>query len=392
MKRLNNEGIYADNNSTTPVDPRVKKAIQPYLEDKFGNPNNLHKFGREAEEAVEGARDNVASVINAEPSEIVFTSCGSEGNNLAIKGAMDANEGNHIITSEIEHECVLGASEHLEKEGYDVTYLDVDNKGRVDPNDVKDELRDDTVIVSIMLANNEIGTIQPIGEIAEILEDKDTYLHTDAVQAIGKMPVDVKELGVDMLTMSGHKIYATKGVGALYVKNDVKLGSLIDGGQQEGGLRAGTENVPEIVGFGKACEIAEKTAEEEQKRLTKLHEKLLEEIPKRIDDVRVNGDRENRLPGNANFCFKYIEGESLIMMMDSEGIAASTGSACSSESLEASHVLIAIDVPKKVAHGSLRIGLGRFNTEEDVDRIIEVVPEKVERLREMTAVNEEDFQ
>lgn len=386
MRVLKTDKIYVDNNSTTPVDPRVKKAIIPYLTNKFGNPSNLHSFGREAKEAVNKARENVAKTINVSPEEIIFTSCGSEGNNLAIKGVAEANrdKGKHIITSKIEHKCVLESCKYLEKKGFEVTYLPVDENGRVSPKTVENALRDDTILVSIMLANNEIGTIQAIEKIGKILEEKDVYFHTDAVQAIGKIPVDVEKLGVDLLTMSGHKIYATKGIGALYVKEDVNITPLIHGGQQEKGLRAGTENVPEIVGFGKACEIVNKSVEKEGKKLTELHKKLIDGVTNSIEDVRLNGHPEKRLPGNSNFCFRYIEGESLVLKMDEEGIACSTGSACASESLKPSHVLLAIGLSKKEAHGSLRLGFGRFNTEKDVEKILKVLPKKVEELRKIS--------
>lgn len=386
MKVLETDKVYADNNATTPVDPRVKEAMLPYLSEKFGNPSSLHSFGREAKEALMDARKRVAKVINSNPEAIVFTSGGSEADNLALKGIAEKNKdkGKHIITSKIEHKAVLETCKYLEKQGFEITYLPVDENGFVSPAKVESEIRDDTILVSLMMANNEIGTIEPIQEIGKLLKNEDIYFHTDAVQCLGKTPVDVRELNVDLLSLSSHKIYGPKGVGALFVKDGVELTSLIHGGDQENGRRSGTENLPGIVGFGKACELANKNLEEESEKLRRLGAKLIKRVLNSVEDVRLNGPKANRLPGNANFSFKYIEGESLIMKLDGEGIACSSGSACTSESLEPSHVLLAIGLPKKIAHGSLRIGLGRFNTEEDVAKIVSVLPKVVEELREIS--------
>lgn len=386
MKVLETDKVYADNNATTPVDPRVKEAMLPYLSEKFGNPSSLHSFGREAKEALMDARKRVAKVINSNPEAIVFTSGGSEADNLALKGIAEKNKdkGKHIITSKIEHKAVLETCKYLEKQSFEITYLPVDENGFVSPAKVESEIRDDTILVSLMMANNEIGTIEPIQEIGKLLKNEDIYFHTDAVQCLGKTPVDVRELNVDLLSLSSHKIYGPKGVGALFVKDGVELTSLIHGGDQENGRRSGTENLPGIVGFGKACELANKNLKEESEKLRRLGAKLIKRVLNSVEDVRLNGPKANRLPGNANFSFKYIEGESLIMKLDGEGIACSSGSACTSESLEPSHVLLAIGLPKKIAHGSLRIGLGRFNTEEDVAKIVSVLPKVVEELREIS--------
>lgn len=392
MKKFNADSIYADNNSTTPVDPRVKEAMLPYLEGEYANPNSLHSKGQEARKAVEGARKKVAKLLNADPEEIVFTSCASESNNHAIKGTAFAreDEGKHIITTEVEHKCVLNTCRWLEKQGFEVTYLDVDEDGYVSPEGLKDALRDDTILVSIIYANNEIGTIQPIKSLTDVVEGEDVYFHTDAAQAPGKMKVDVKDLGVDLLTINGHKMYVPKGVGALWIRDGVKIDPLIHGGGQEEGRRSGTENVPYIVGFGKAAEIARKEWKKDRKRLVKMQERLMKEIPERIEDTRINGPKENRLPGNVNFSFKGVEGEALVLRLDEKGIQTSTGSACASSDLEASHVMKAIGVSGDMAHSSLRIGLGRFNDMDDVEKILEVLPEEVKKLRSITAVDDID--
>lgn len=389
--RNSNDFVYADNNATTPVDPKVKEAMIPYLGDKYGNPNSLHEKGKEARDAVETAREKVASLLNARPEDLVFTSCATESNNFAIKGTAFArkDDGKHIITSKIEHECVMNSCKWLEGQGFDVTYLDVDEDGYVSPEEVKQALRDDTILVSIMMVNNEIGTIEPVREIADLLP-KNVYFHTDAAQAPGKMKVDVEDLGVDMLTLSGHKMYAPKGVGALWMKKGLDVDPLIHGGGQEDNKRSGTENVPHIVGFGKAAEIAEDRWKEDKKRLTRMQEKLLKEIPERVENLTVNGPKDERLPGNLNFSFKGVEGEALVLRLDEEGIETSTGSACASEELEASHVLKAIGLSGDLAHSSLRIGLGRFNTMDDVDKIIQELPEIVEDLRSITAIDDVD--
>ncbi|MCJ7450226.1 MAG: cysteine desulfurase [Candidatus Nanohaloarchaeota archaeon QJJ-9] len=380
--------VYADNNATTPVDPRVKEAIQPFLEEKYGNPNSMHSRGREAREAVEEARAKIASLINGEKEEIVFTSCATEANNHALKGAAFSKKGKHIVTTKIEHDCVLNASNWLEEQGFDVTYLEPDKNGFVSPEQVEEAVRDDTILASVMLANNEIGTIEPIEEIGELLEKKDILFHTDAAQAVGKIPVDVKKLKVDMLTLNAHKMYGPKGIGGLWVKDNVKIDSLIHGGGQEKGRRSGTENVPYIVGFGKAAKIAESSLKSDRKKLNKISGKLMELIPEKVDNVVVNGpeDVDRRLPGNTNFSFHGVEGESLVLRLDSKGIKASTGSACASESLEASHVLKAIGLDESLAHSSLRMSFGRFNSIEDVEKIREVLPGEVEKLREISSM------
>lgn len=402
MKHFKQDVVYADNNATTPVDPKVKQAMLPFLGDNFANPSSLHSLGLQAEKAVEEAREQVAKLIEADPEEIVFTSCGSEANNLAIKGLAEKrkrkDEGSHLITSKIEHKSILTAFEQLKQRGFDVDYLDVDEKGHVDVDQLESKLNGDTILVSLMHANNEIGTIQPLRQVASLLDEREQkrgqkiYLHTDAVQTVGKLPVDVQELGVDLLSFSSHKIYGPKGCGALWVRAGVenKLEPLIPG-SQEHGLRGGTENVPGIVGFGKAAELANNNLKEESKRSEELADKLIDGIIDQVDDVLLNGPRQERLPGNVNFSFKYLEGESLILKLSQKGIAASTGSACTSESLEPSHVLSAIGLPDEVAHGSLRLGLGRFNTEQDVEKILETLPPIVNELRDMSAVSEQDY-
>ena len=395
MREIPSEKIYADNNSTTPVDPRVKEAIKPFLGKKFGNPSSLHSFGREVEKEVEKARKNIANLLSADSDEVIFTSSGSEANNTALKGAAWSmkEKGNHIITTDIEHKSVMKTCKFLEKHGFDVTYLDVDEEGKINLEQLKEELNEDTILISVMMVNNEVGTIQPLREISKILKGEKALFHTDAVQALGKLEVDVKELGVDMMSVSSHKIYGPKGVGALYIRSGSKIEPLIHGGAQERNIRAGTENVPGIIGFGKAAELAEKERKKDTERMKELQEKLIKGIEDNIDDAMLNGPRDldERLPGNVNFAFKYVEGESLILMLDRDGVAASTGSACSSESLEPSHVLTSMGLDPKVAHGSLRIGLGRFNTEEDVNKILEVLPGEIRKLREMSAVDEKDF-
>ncbi|MFP4116684.1 MAG: cysteine desulfurase family protein [Candidatus Aenigmatarchaeota archaeon] len=390
MKILDVDRIYADNNASTPVDPKVKEAIIPYLDEEFGNPNSLHKRGREAREAVEEARGKVASMLNCSSKEIIFTGSATESNNHVIKGTAFArkDEGKHIITNKIEHKCVLEACRWLEEHGFEVTYLDVDEEGYVDPEELRKELRDDTILVSVMMANNEIGTIQPIEELVEVTKDNsDAYFHTDMAQCPGKMKVDVEEPGVDLATINAHKMYGPKGVGALYRKKGVDIDPLLHGGGQEDGERSSTENVPYIVGFGKACEIAEESWTEDKKRLTKMQERLIEEVRQRIDDVKLNGPEKPRLPGNANLSFIGVEGEALVLRLDERGIGVATGSACSSEELKASHVLKAIGRGPEIAHSSLRISYGRFNTMEDVNKTVEVLEKEVEDLRSITAVD-----
>jgi len=378
--------IYLDNNATTPIDPRVFEAMRPFLQEQYYNPSSIYNPAQKVRSAVEEAREKVANLIGARASEIVFTSGGTEADNMAIKGAAFAlrEKGKHIITSKIEHHAVLAACEFLEKIGYEVTYLPVDKYGVVDLDALKESIKEDTILITIMYANNEIGTLQPIKEIAEIARKHGILFHTDAVQAVGKIPVNVKELGVDMLSLSAHKLYGPKGIGALYIRSGVKIESLIHGGHQERQRRAGTENVAGIIGLGKAAELALHEMEEEEKKIKPLRDRLEKEILKKIPEVIVNGHPEKRLYNTLNVCIKYIEGESILINLDFEGIRASSGSACTSGSLEPSHVLLALGLPPEVAHGSLRFSFGKFNEEKDVDRVMEVLPGIVEKLREMS--------
>ncbi len=383
--------IYMDNAATTPIKREVLEAMMPYFTDKYGNPSSIYSIGGQSRNAIERAREKVSKVFNAKPQEIFFTSCGSESDNWAIKGIAYANRkrGNHIITSKIEHHAVLHTCQYLEKQGFRVTYLDVDEYGFINLDQLKESIRDDTILISIMFANNEIGTIQPIAEIGKIAKEKGIYFHTDAVQAIGNVKIDVNELNIDLLSLSAHKFYGPKGIGALYIRQGVKIDPLISGGAQERNRRAGTENVPYIVGLGKAIELAYENIDEHNEKLTKLRKRLIKGIFDNIDYVRLNGDDEKRLPGNANFCFRFIEGESILLSLDMEGIAGSSGSACTSGSLDPSHVLLAIGLPHEIAHGSLRLTLGDFNTEEDVDYVIEKLTEIVARLRAMSPLYDE---
>jgi len=379
--------IYMDHAATTSTDVEVVKAMEPYFTLKYGNPNSIHSFGQEAREAVEEARGKVAHLIGANPAEIVFTAGGTEADNYAIKGIAWANQkkGNHIITSKIEHHAILHSCQFLEKQGFKVTYLPVDKYGLIDPKDVKKAITDKTILVTIMHANNEIGTIEPIEEIGKVVKDAGVYFHTDSVQTTGHIPVDVNDLGVDMLSMSGHKFYGPNGVGALYLRKGTKIVNLIDGGAQEKNRRSGTENVAGIVGLGKAAEMAEKRlAKGAEDRVVKLRDKLIKGIMDKIKNVRLNGHPTNRLPGNANLCFEFIEGESMLLNLDMQGVAASSGSACTSGSLEASHVLLAIGLPPEIAHGSLRLTLGKDNTEEEIDYVIDILPGIIEKLRALS--------
>ncbi|NLW22353.1 MAG: cysteine desulfurase NifS [Tissierellia bacterium] len=386
MKKL----IYMDHAATTPLKKEVLDEMLPYMKDKFGNPSSIYSLGGQSKNAVEIAREKVANAINAKPREIFFTGGGSEADNWAIKGVAYANRnrGNHIITSKIEHHAVLHTCEYLEKQGFDVTYLDVDEYGLIDLEQLERSITDKTILISIMFANNEIGTIQPIKEIGRIAKEKGVYFHTDAVQAIGHIKIDVDELNIDLLTMAAHKFYGPKGIGALYIRQGVKIDPLISGGGQERNRRAGTENVPGIVGMGKAIELAYENFEEKNRRLTYLRNRLIEKIFEKIDYVRLNGHPTQRLPGNVNVCFEFIEGESLLLSLDMAGIAGSSGSACTSGSLEPSHVLLAIGLPHEIAHGSLRLTLGDSNTEEEIDYVVEKLVGIVARLREMSPLYE----
>ena len=383
--------IYFDYAATTPTAPEVVEAMIPYFTDKFGNPSSIHLFGQEGRAAIAEAREQVASLLGAKSKEIIFTSGGTESNNFAIKGVAYANEhkGNHIITSSIEHHAVIEPCEFLEKRGFDLTYLPVDKYGLVDPDDVKKAITDKTILISVMHANNEIGTIQPIAEIGKIAKERKIYFHTDSVQTFGHIPVDVDELNVDLLTMSAHKLYGPKGIGALYGRKGTRMTPFIHGGGQERNRRASTENVPGIVGFGKAVEIAKDEMDEEAKRLAILRDKLIESILEKIEHVRLNGHPTQRLPNNVNLSIEFLEGESMLLSLDMEGIAASTGSACSSSTLEASHVLLATGLSHELAHGSLRLTLGRYTSEEDIDYVLEVLPTIVERLRSMSPLYKE---
>ena len=372
-----------DHAATTPVDEEVLKAMQEFFSKKFGNASSLHSWGREAREALEESREKVAKLINADANEIVFTGSGTESDNLAIKGIAYKHRKGHVITSKIEHPAVLETCKYLEKKGFDVTYLPVDKYGLVDPKQVEEAIRDDTILISIMHANNEIGTIEPIEEIGKIAKKHGIPFHTDAVQSVGKIEVDVKKLNVDLLSMSSHKIYGPKGVGALFVKHGTKIEPILHGGGHEHGLRSSTENIAGIVGFAKACELAKKRLHEDAEKMKKLRDKIIKETLK-IEESYLTGHPEKRLPNNASFYFKGIEGESLVLMLDAKGIATSTGSACSSKKLQASHVLLAIGIKPEDAHGSLRVTLGRENSEEEIDYFLEVLPQVVEELRKIS--------
>jgi len=378
--------VYLDNSATTQTHEEVAKIMVEYMTEKYGNPSSIHSFGREAHKAIEEARAQVATLLGANPNEIFFTSGGTEADNLAIKGVALANrkKGNHIITTAIEHHAVLHSCEFLEKEGFVVTYLPVDENAMVSLEDVRKAITDQTILISVMYANNEVGTMQPIREIGQLAKEKGIYFHTDAVQAVGSYPVNVNDDHIDLLSLSGHKFNGPKGIGALYVRRGVRIGSIQKGGSQERGMRAGTENVPGIIGLGKASELAGAEMDEKIKKLTGLREKLIEGIIAKIPDVKLNGHRTARLPGNVNFSFLYVEGESLLLNLDLKGVAASSGSACTSGSLDPSHVLLAMGLTHEVAHGSLRLSLGRNNTEADADYCLEVLPGILERLRSMS--------
>lgn len=385
-----NEIIYFDNAATTPIRPEVYDAMRPYIESCYGNPSSVYKLARESKKAIDLARKQVADAINADSGEIFFTGCGSESDNWAIKGVALAlkDKGKHIITTTIEHHAILHTCEFLEENGYEVTYIPVDEYGMVSADDIKKAIRPDTILVSVMTANNEIGTIEPIKEIGAVCREKGVYFHTDAVQAVGHIKIDVKEMNIDLLSLSGHKIGAPKGIGALYIRKGVKIKNLIHGGQQEKGKRAGTENVIGIAALGKAIELAVSEMEDTTERLKYLRDKIINGVLKNIEYSRLNGHPEERLPGNVNISFEFIEGESMLLMLDAKGICASSGSACTSGSLDPSHVLLAIGLPHEKAHGSLRISLGYQNTEEEVDKLLEVLPPIVQRLREMSPLYE----
>ncbi|WP_082089142.1 cysteine desulfurase NifS [Methanosarcina siciliae] len=389
---MENRTVYMDNSATTPVRKEVVEEMLPYLTDNFGNPSSIYELGKTSKHAVEKARKRVADAIGAEENEIYFTSGGTESDNWAVKGIAFANRsrGKHIITSSIEHHAVLHACAWLEGQGFEVTYLPVDRYGRVSPEDLKNSIRDDTILISIMLANNEIGTIQPVEELGKIARENRIYFHTDAVQAVGHIPVDVKKMNIDLLSLSGHKFEGPKGCGAFYIRRGTKIEALLHGGAQERKRRAGTENVPSIVGLGKAIELAVDEMEGTNKSLLEMRERLIENLLQ-ITKTHLNGHPAERLANNVNVTFEYIEGESLLLLLNAKGIFASTGSACNSTSLEPSHVLTACGVPQEIVHGSLRLSLGRMNTQEDVDRVLEVLPEIVQKLRNMSPLTPQEY-
>ncbi|RLF26348.1 MAG: cysteine desulfurase NifS [Thermoplasmata archaeon] len=377
--------VYVDNNATTCVDDAVLKEMLPYFVDFYGNPSSMHTFGGNIKHYIRKAREKVAKIINAEPEEILFTSCGTESDNTAIISAMkSAPKKKHIITTRVEHPAVKNMAEHLIKEGMRVTFVPVDNNGRLDLDYLYDSLTDDTSVVSIMWANNETGVIFPIEEISDVLKDKNVIFHTDAVQAVGKVPIDVKKVNVDMLSLSGHKLHAPKGIGALYIRRGTRFSPFMVGGHQEKGRRGGTENVASIIGLGKACELAASHLEDEGSKVKKLRDRLETQILKSIPGSSVNGDINNRLPGTTNISFEYVEGEAILLMLNEYGICASSGSACTSGSLEPSHVLRAMGVPYTSVHGSIRFSLSRYNTEDEIEYILEKIPGIIKRLRNMS--------
>jgi len=378
--------VYLDNASTTPLLPEVREAMIPFLSETFGNPSSLHDWGNAAQEAIEAARAQVAQLIGANAEEIIFTGSGTESNNFAIKGLALAQQtkGKHVVVSAIEHFSVLHSARTLEKWGFELSLVPVDKYGVVDPEDVRKKLRKDTVLVSVMHANGEVGTVEPIQEITKITRENNVVFHTDAVATTGTIPVGVKELRVDSLSLAGNQFYGPKGVGALWVRKGVRIMPLLDGGVQEGGRRAGTENVPAIIGLGKAAELATANMATRVEHLTPLRDRLLTELPGKIDHVAVTGHPQNRLPGNASFCVEFIEGESMLMWLNSQGVAVSSGSACTSRALKASHVLIAMGISHELAQGSLLFSFGLDNTPEDVDYVLEVLPPIVDRLRQMS--------
>ncbi len=378
--------VYLDNAATTALSPKVLEQMMPYLTAIYGNPSSPHSFGQEARKGVEHARDQVAKALNALPEEIIFTGCGTESDNTVLFGVAEryAKKGNHIITTNVEHHAILHTCEALEKRGIEVTYLPVDENGMVTAEQVANAITDKTILVSIMFANNEVGTIMPIAEIGKVCRERGVLFHTDAVQAVGHVPIDVKAMNIDMLSLSAHKFHGPKGVGALYMKKGVRLPAYVMGGAQERNRRAGTENVAGIVGLGAAIELATENLAESAARMTKLRDKLIAGIAARIPEVKLNGHPTLRLPNNVNYSIKYIEGESILLMLDMNGIAASSGSACTSGSLDPSHVLLALGLTHEVAHGSVRLTLSDETTEEDIDYVLEILPKVAERLRAMS--------
>lgn len=385
-----NKIIYLDHAATTPVKPEVLETMLPYFTEKYGNPSSIYSLGRENRKAIEDAREKVAKALNAQPKEIFFTSGGSESDNWAIKGIAYANQnkGKHIITTNIEHHAVLHTCKYLEKQGFEVTYVPVRENGIVTVEDIESAIRPDTILISVMFANNEIGTIQPIKKIGALAREKVIYFHTDAVQAIGNIPVDVNDMNIDLLSLSAHKFYGPKGVGVLYMREGVRISPMIHGGEQERGKRASTENVAGIVGLGKAIEIAGMNIDSYNEKLLKLRDRATKEILGKIPYSRLNGDSEKRLPGNVNISFEFVEGESILLSLDMKNICASSGSACTSGSLDPSHVLLAIGLTHEIAHGSLRLTFGEENTDSDIDYLLEVLPPIIEKLRAMSPLYE----
>lgn len=385
------ENVYFDNSATTALDEKVLEKMIPYLTKQYGNASSIYKLGRESKKAVEESREKVAEILNCEPNEIYFTSGGSESDNTAIRGIAYSykNKGNHIITSKIEHPAVLETCKQLEKEGFEVSYIDVDENGIVKIEELKKAIKQETVLISIMFANNEIGTIEPIKEIGQIARENGIPFHTDAVQAVGSLKIDVQEMNIDSLSLSAHKFYGPKGVGVLYVNKKIKFQKFMNGGHQERNKRAGTENVAAIVGLAEAMEIAYNELEEHTKKIRELRDYYISEVQKRIPYIKLNGDPEKKLPGNSNISFRYIEGEGLLLNLDLKGIYASSGSACTSGSLDPSHVLLAIGLPHEIAHGSLRVSIGKYNTKEEVDYLLDNLEQVVQKLRDMSPLYEE---
>ncbi len=381
--------VYLDYSATTPVKEEVLKEMIPYFTEKFGNPSSLYDKGLEAKEAVNHARERLAALINADPKEIYFTAGGTESDNWSLMGVADKlkNRGNHIITTKIEHHAILHTCDFLEKHGYDVTYLDIDKDGRISLEQLENAITDKTILISVMMVNNEIGTVQPIKEIGKIAKAHKIVFHTDAVQALGNVPIDVKDMGIDLMSMSSHKIYGPKGEGALYMRKGLRISNFIHGGAQENSKRAGTENLTGIVGFGKAAELARINFDKHVKHCSELRNYLVDRILEEIPDIQLNGTMEGRHPGNANITFKYIEGESILLLLNQFGISVSTGSACSSTSLEPSHVLVALGVPVEMIHGTVRFTVGDFTTKEDIDYVVDNLKVIVEKLRALSPIN-----
>lgn len=378
--------IYFDNAATTKLDEEVLEEMMPYLKESYGNASSIYRLGRESRKAVESAREKIANILNCKPTEIYFTAGGSESDNTIVKGIAHSykKKGNHIITSKIEHPAILETCKQLEKEGFEISYVSVNENGIINLEELKSMIKPTTILITIMFANNEIGTIQPIEEIGKIAKENNIYFHTDAVQAVGNIRIDVQKMNIEALSISSHKFYGPKGIGALYVKSGINFEKYISGGHQERNKRAGTENVAGIVGMGKAIELAYSKLEEHNKKIKELRDYYVEQIKEKIPYIKINGDMEKRLPGNSNISFRFIEGESLLLNLDLKGICASSGSACTSGSLDPSHVLLAIGLPHEIAHGSLRISIGKYNTKEEVDYLIESLVEIVNRLREMS--------